>query len=70
MRYLRAFGAFWYDLLIGDRPELFVGPMVALAAVWLVLQAHIDSGLAGLGLIVAVLLVGAISLYLTVPRRG
>jgi multisubunit Na+/H+ antiporter MnhE subunit len=70
MRYLRAFGAFWYDFLIGDRPELFVGPIVALAAVWLVLQAHIDSGIAGLGLFVAVVLVGAISLYLTLPRRS
>lgn len=70
MRYLRAFGAFWYDFLIGDRPELFVGPIVALAVVWLLLQAHIASGIVGLGLFVAVLLVGAISLYLTLPRRS
>lgn len=70
MRYLRAFGAFWYDFLIGDRPELFVGPIVALAVVWLLLQAHIASGVVGLGLFVAVLLVGAISLYLTLPRRS
>ena len=33
MRYLRAFGAFWYDFLVGDRPELFVGAIVALVLV-------------------------------------
>jgi hypothetical protein len=31
MRYVVAFGRFWYDFLIGDRPELFVGPIVGLA---------------------------------------
>ncbi len=70
MRYLRAFGAFWYDFLIGDRPELFAGPILALAAAWLLLQVHLGSGIAGLGLFAAIVLVGAISLYLTVPRRG
>jgi hypothetical protein len=33
MGYIRAFGRFCYDFLIGDRPELFVGPIVGLAAV-------------------------------------
>jgi hypothetical protein len=33
MRYVIAFGRFWYDFLIGDRPELFVGPIAALALV-------------------------------------
>ncbi len=33
MRYVIAFGRFWYDFLIGDRPELFVGPIVGLAIV-------------------------------------
>ena len=33
MRYAIAFGRFWYDFLVGDRPELFVGPLVALALV-------------------------------------
>jgi O-antigen ligase len=70
MRYLRAFGAFWYDFLVGDRPELFVGPLAALAAVWLLLQAHVESGIAGLALFVAVVLVGGVSLYLTLPRRN
>jgi hypothetical protein len=33
MRYVIAFGQFWYDSLSGDRPELFVGPIIALALV-------------------------------------
>lgn len=33
MRFVIAFGRFWYDFLIGDRPELFVGPIVGLAVV-------------------------------------
>jgi hypothetical protein len=33
MRYVIAFGRFWYDFLIGDRPELFVGPIAALVLV-------------------------------------
>ena len=70
MRYLRAFGAFWYDFLVGDRPELFVGPLVGLAAVWLLLQVHVASGIAGVTLFVAVVLVGGVSLYLALPRRN
>ncbi len=63
MRYLRAFGAFWYDFLVGDRPELFLGPVFALAIVWLLLQAGLASALAGALLFVAVCLVGGFSLY-------
>ena len=33
MRYVIAFGRFWYDFLIGDRPELFIGPVLGLAVV-------------------------------------
>jgi hypothetical protein len=28
-----AFGRFWYDFLIGDRPELFFGPVIGLVLV-------------------------------------
>ena len=31
MRYVIAYGRFWYGFLIGDRPELLVGPIVGLA---------------------------------------
>ncbi len=60
MRYLRAFGAFWYDFLVGDRPELFVGAIVALVLVWLVIQLGFDTGAAGWLLTVVVLLVGGL----------
>jgi hypothetical protein len=39
MRYTIAFGRFWYDFLIGDRPELFVGPILGLAVVGLLTRA-------------------------------
>ena len=48
MRYLCAFGAFWYDFLIGDRPELFVGSIAVLTATWLGIQAGLEPGMAGL----------------------
>ena len=70
MRYVRAFGAFWYDFLVGDRPELFVGPLITLVVAWLLLQAHVDAAIAGGVLFVGILIVGGVSLYLTSPRRG
>ena len=39
MPYVIAFGRFWHDFLIGDRPELFVGPIVALVLVAMLIQA-------------------------------
>ena len=33
MRYVIAFGRFWYDFLVGDRPELFIGPVLGLGIV-------------------------------------
>ncbi|HTG42107.1 MAG TPA: hypothetical protein VK697_10905 [Methylomirabilota bacterium] len=55
MRYLTAFGRFWYDFLIGDRPELFVGPIVALVLVAMLIQAGWSAvgGLLLFGLVVA-----------------
>jgi hypothetical protein len=55
MSYLRSFGAFWYDFLIGDRPELFVGSIIVLGAVWLAIGAGFDPTAAG-GLLVALIL--------------
>lgn len=67
--YLRAFGAFWYDFLVGDRPELFVGSLVILAAVWIGLQAGLEAGLAGLVLTVAVLGLAAWSITRALRQR-
>lgn len=62
-RYLRAFGTFWYDFLIGDRPELFVGSIAVLAATWLAVQAGLDPGLAGLVMTLLVVCLAAASLW-------
>ncbi len=42
MRYLRGFGAFWYDFLVGDRPELFLGAIAILAVAWIAMVDRID----------------------------
>jgi hypothetical protein len=71
VRYLRAFGAFWYDFLVGDRPELFVGAIVALALVWLVIELGLDSGAAGWLLTLVILVVGGLGvLVASRPKRG
>ena len=57
MRYVIAFGRFWYDFLIGDRPELFVGPIVGLAIV-AVLTALGWTGASGLLLFAFVVVSG------------
>jgi hypothetical protein len=55
MRFFFAFGRFWFDFLIGDRPELFVGPVVGLALVAVLIQlgSAAVSGLLLFGLVVA-----------------
>jgi hypothetical protein len=55
MHYVTAFGRFWYDFLVGDRPELFVGPIVALAAAALATRTgwSTAAGLLLFGLVVA-----------------
>jgi len=54
---LRRFLRFWYDFLVGDRWELFLGPIVALLGAWLIAGAGspgLVSGLLLFGLVVAV----------------
>lgn len=62
-RYLRAFGAFWYDFLVGDRPELFIGSIAILVAIWAAVQLGLEPGLAGLVLTVLVLGLAAGSIW-------
>ena len=38
-RWLRSFGTFWWDFLVGDTPELFVGALVAIGIVALLVKA-------------------------------
>lgn len=59
--YLRAFLAFWSDFLVGDRLELFIGPIVALFVAWLLVGAGLSGAVVGGLLFVAVVLIGAFS---------
>lgn len=74
MRFLRAFGRFWYEFIIGDDPKIAIAVVAALAVLAGALKAHLfgDHGLAILGAVVIVVFF-AISLALDVrpkkPRR-
>jgi hypothetical protein len=39
VRWLKGFGAFWWDFLVGDTPELLVGVLVAIALVAVLVKA-------------------------------
>lgn len=61
MTWLRRFGAFWYDFLVGDRWELFVGPILVLVVVAALIAAAVPTVLAGAALFAGIVLVGAVS---------
>ena len=65
---LRAFGRFWYDFLVGDRWELFVGPIAALVLAWLLVTAHVAAAVVGAMLFVAVAAVAALSIGIALFR--
>ncbi len=62
MRYVRAFFGFWYDFLVGDRWELFVGPIAALGLAWLAVRSGVPGPLAGVLLFVLLAAVGSQSI--------
>lgn len=62
MRYVRSFFGFWYDFLVGDRPELFVGPIAALFLAWLTTRANLPAPMAGGLLFLLVATVGGLSI--------
>ena len=70
MRYLRLFRAFWYDFLIGDRPELFVGSIVVLGLVWLAVHMGLSPTAAGGFLTVLILLLAGLSIWSASRRRA
>lgn len=70
MRYMRAFGAFWYDFLVGDKWELFVGPIVVLAVAWLLVEAGVPSGVLGAVLFAGFCVVGFLSLRSSTRRSS
>ncbi|MDQ6795193.1 MAG: hypothetical protein M3067_10335 [Chloroflexota bacterium] len=70
MRYLRGFGAFWYDFLIGDRPELFVGSIFVLAVVWIAINMGLSPELAGGLLTVLILALAGLSIWSATRARS
>jgi hypothetical protein len=60
--YVRRFFAFWYDFLIGDKIELFIGPIVAMLIVGVAVGMGLDSAIAGLLFFGLIVLIGALSL--------
>ncbi len=70
MRYVRAFGAFWYDFLVGDRWELFLGPIGALLLVRLLVVARVPADVTGFVLFALVAGVGAASVGSALREAG
>jgi hypothetical protein len=64
--WLRRFSAFWYDFLVGDRWELFVGPIAVLAIAGLLTAAGVSGAIAGVLLFAGIVAVGALSVALAV----
>jgi hypothetical protein len=72
MKYIKAFGEFWYDFIIGDDWKIAVAVVIAVALTVAALKAKLfgDHGLAILG---AVLVVVAFATSLAIdvrPKRG
>lgn len=68
IRFGWAFLHFWSDFLIGDRLELFVGPIVVLGAAAVLVRAGLASALVGALFFAAIALIGAISIALVTRR--
>lgn len=68
IRFARAFLHFWADFLIGDRLELFVGPILALLIAWLLVGAGLPGAVVGSLLFGAIALIGAFSVGLVASR--
>ncbi len=69
MRWLTAFGRFWWDFLVGDTPELLIGVLIALGVVALLVKGPSlnAAGVAAFPVIVAVML--GLSVYRARPKR-
>jgi hypothetical protein len=70
VHYLRAFGAFWYDFLIGDRPELFIGSIAVLALVWIAINMGLSPTIAGGLLTVLILVLAGLSIWSATRRKA
>ncbi|MGQ5654298.1 hypothetical protein ACUJ8H_30450, partial [Streptomyces sp. EKR5.2] len=68
MRFLKSFGQFWYDFVIGDDWKIAVAVVLALAVLLAVLSLGLF-GDAALAVVGGVLLVGAFSVSLAIDVR-
>ena len=59
---LRRFFRFWYDFLVGDRWELFLGPIIALLVVWVIAGAGLPGMVSGFLLFGLIVAVGGVSI--------
>jgi hypothetical protein len=59
MKYLKAFGRFWWEFLIGDTPEIALGGLVVLGLAFALDDARIAATIV-LPIAVAALLVGSV----------
>jgi hypothetical protein len=68
MKFLKAFGRFWYDFIIGDDWKIAVAVVLALALLLGAVGAHLfgDSGLAILG---GILVVAGFAISLVIDVR-
>lgn len=69
LRWLRAFGAFWWDFLIGDTPELLVGVLVIVAVVVLLVKGESLGTVTMFAFPALVVLLLVVSVYRAHPRR-
>ncbi|MFI5226435.1 MAG: hypothetical protein ACHQ3P_07135 [Candidatus Limnocylindrales bacterium] len=69
MRWIRAFFDFWYDFLVGDRPELFLGPIAVLIVVWASVSMGADPMVSATLMVLGVIAVGSLSLVLQTRAR-
>lgn len=69
MRFLKSFGGFWYDFVVGDDWKIAAGVAIALAVLLVALKTRLfgDAGLAMLG---GVLVVTAFAIVLGVGTRS
>lgn len=70
MRYVRGFGAFWHDFLIGDRPELFAGSIVVLGLVWIAIEMGLSPAVAGGVLAILILCLAGLSIWSATRRSA
>jgi hypothetical protein len=69
MRFIKSFGQFWYDFIVGDDWKIAVGVVIALALLLAALKAHLfgDTGLTLLG---AALVIAAFAISLVIDVRS